>query len=342
MLTSRIVLVTVLLTSLTTACAGANGNAARGDRDRGLPDAPIRGDLETEPMVGDLALGVAAYRDEELDDAEATLKRHLKKNPKSALAVYYLGLCAMQRGQSLPARKLFLQASELNPQLHGALSNLGVLYLEAGEDIAALKVLQQARELAPDDPRVLANLGAAQLRRGLWTEAVDAYKLANKLAPAHGTLQYDLALAYMLRQEWQLALDALELGLQVRPRFALAHAAKVACLQGLGRLNEALEAANFAIDECEPIADNYLVLARVQIAKGAASDAEKALNKALKLSPDNANVQLDLAELLDARGDKPDAIEWYQKFLKNKNVLPEDTRRVRDRLRVLKEPAGES
>ena len=70
--------------------------------------------------------------------------------------------------------------------------------------------------------------------------------------------------------------------------------------------------------------------------------ARTSLVEALKLSPDNANVQLDLAELLDARGDKPDAIEWYQKFLKNKNPLPEDTRRVRERLRLLKEPASDS
>ena len=325
-----------------TACSGATGAAGRGDRDRGLTDAPIRGDLETEPMIGDLAVGVAAWRDDELDDAEAALTRHLKKNAKSSLAKYYLGLCAMQRGQSSLARERFLEASKMNPQLHGALSNLGVLYLEAGEDIAALNVLLKAREIAPDDPRVQANLGAALLKRGLWSEAVEAYKQANKLAPAHGTLQYDLALAYMARQEWQLALDALELGLQVRPKFALALAAKVVCLQGLGRLDEALEAAHFAIDEGEPLADNYIVLARVLIAKGAAADAERALNKALKLSPENANAQLDLAELLDARGDKPDAIEWYQKFLKNKTPLPEDTRRVRERLKVLKEPAGES
>lgn len=333
----------VLLTGcavLLTGCSGASANT-RADRDRGLSDAPIRGDLETEPMIGDLALGVANFKDEELDEAEPAFQRHLKKNPKSALAYYYLGLIAMQKGQTAPARKNFQKAVELNPQIHGAFSNLGVLYLEAGEDIAALKVLLQARELAPDDPRVLANVAAAMLRRGLWTEAVEAYKLANKLAPAHGTLQYDLALAYMLRQEWQLALDALELSLQVRPKFALAHAAKVASLQGLGKLREADTAAHAALDECEPLADNYLVLARVLMAEGATGDAQDALEKALKLGPDNANVQLALAELLDARGQKAESIKWYETFLKNKKPLQEDTRRVRDRLRVLKEPAGE-
>ena len=240
------------------------------------------------------------------------------------------------------ARKLFQKAADLNPQIHGALSNLGVLFLEAGEDIAALKVLQQARELAPDDPHVLANLGVAFLRRGLWTEAVEAYKLAVKVAPGHGTLQYDLGLAYLTRQEYALALASFEEALAVRPRFALAHAGRVAALQGLGKLRDAQAVGQAALDECDPVADNFLVLARVFTALGAPDDAVEQLEKALKRDPDNANVQLALGELADARGKKDDAIRWYDAFLKNRKPLQEDTRRIRERLRILKEPAGES
>ena len=61
MLTRRVAVCTALLAVLASACSSASGNAARGDRDRGLTDAPIRGDVETEPLIGDLAL-CAHYR----------------------------------------------------------------------------------------------------------------------------------------------------------------------------------------------------------------------------------------------------------------------------------------
>lgn len=336
----------ILVLSATSACGG-NSASTRADRDRGLPDAPVRGDLETEPMVGDLAVGIAAWRDEETAEAEAALNRHLKKNPRSSLAWYYAGLCAMEkRGTDktavVAARKAFQKAADLNPQLHGALSNLGVLFLEAGEDIAALKVLQQARETSPDDPRILANLGVAYLRRGLWTEAVESYKLAVKVAPGHGTLQYDLGVAYAMRHEWALALEAAEQALLVRPRFALAHALRVAALQGLGKLQDARAVGTSALDECDPLADNHLVLARALMALGAADDAQEQLELAIKVDADNANVQLAAGEFADARGKREQAIKWYEAFLKNKKPLLEDTRRIRERLRILKEPAGES
>lgn len=334
-LRARFLALALCTTALCAGCGGANAGAAL-DHDRGLSDAPVVADLEIEPMVGDLAAGVRQYKDGELEEAEASLNRHLKANAKSSLAWYHLGLIAMQRKAFDPARKDFEKAIALNPQIHGALSNLGVLYLQAGEDIAALRVLRDARELAPKDPRVLANLATAQLRRGLWSQAIDTFKEAIALAPGHASLLYDYATALLERYEFAEALEAIDESLLYRPGFALARAARVACLQGLGRTQEAIDDAERAIKDLpEPMAENYIVLGRALVARGAASDGLSALEKAIQIKPDSAAAQLALGELLDAAGRKREAATLYAQFLKNPERSAADSRRIRDRQKQL-------
>ncbi len=310
----------------------------RSDRDRGLAETPVAQGIETEPVRGDLRAGVQAYEDQDYDGAQAALQAHLQQHPRSAAAVYELGLVAMAKGQWELARQHFEKALVLNPQMHGALSNQGVALLHLGEDLAALRAMEGALALAPDDPRVLGNLAMARLRRGLWSEAIDAYQRAISLAPSHGTLLYDLALAWMIRQQWPQALTALESALQVRPQFALARAAKVACLQGIGDLKAAEVYARESLDVLqEPLPDNQLVLGRVLIAQRRVDDGLAVLRDAVKLDPLHAPSQLALAEVLDAAGKRSQAIEWYQKWLENKNHRLEDVERITARVTKLQE-----
>lgn len=316
------------------ACGGAT--AEREDRDRVLSALPIAKEADMEPIRGDLAAGLRFYKDEEYADAQASLERYLKGNPKSAIAYYHLGLIELDRGKPDAARKQFERALQLNPKLHGAANNLGVIYLNAGEDIAAMRAFQQAYKLAPNDPRVLVNLASAQMRRGLWSEAIDTYEEAYKLAPGHASIIYDFALAYVERQQWEPALKLIEEALRVRPRFALAWVEKVACLQGLGRIDEAIATGREALQLLSPVlVDNYVVLGRALVAKGLIKDALAEFRHAADLQPENAQAQLALGELLDAAGDKEAAAQWYGKYVKNPERSQGDARRIRDRLSTL-------
>ena len=327
------------------ACALSHCGAKRQivDRDRGLVDSPVREGVALEPLTGELADGVRALRDGEIADAKASLERYLAGHPKSSLASYHLGLVALEMAQPAEAKHWFTQAFELNPQLHGALTHLGVLYLQAGEEVAAIRALEQALTMAPDDVRVLANVAAARLIRGQWSEAVDAYKAALKVAPGHGTLLYDYAVALMQRMQWQPALDALEEAIAVRPQFARAWAAKVVCLQGLQRLDDAEATANQALDLLqEKAADNYVARARVLVLRKHVGDALEDLQKAAALEPDNPGALLALGELADAAGQRAVAVETYQKFLKNPARRADDSKRIRDRLKQLQSAKPES
>lgn len=316
--------------------AGCGGAKVPADRDRTLPDGPVRPGVESEALSGRLADGVVALRDGELDDARVAFAEHLAKFPKSSMAMYHLGLVALEEGNLVEARARFEQALAANPQLHGAANNLGALYLQAGEDIAAERLLEQALALAPDDPRVLVNLAQVRLRRGLWSEAIEAYQKAIQIAPGHGSTLYGYALALMERLQWAAALKALDEAIDVRPRFARAHAARVVCLQALGRLDEAEQAAVRALDEL-PVkaADNHIALARVRVEQKKVEEALEQLELAVALEPDNPATSLAYGELLDAAGRKAEAIKQYQRFLKNPARRSEDSRRIRDRLKAL-------
>lgn len=325
---------------LSLSMVGCGGKKAIADRDRTLPDGPVRGGVESEPLSGRLADGVIALRDAELDDARLAFAEHLSKFPKSSMAMYHLGLVAMEEGNTAEARTRFEQALAANPQLHGAANNLGALYLQAGEDIAAERVLEQALALAPEDPRVLVNLAQVRLRRGLWSEAVEAYQKAIQIAPGHGSTLYGYALALMERMQWPAALKALEEAIDVRPRFARAYAAKVVCLHAMGRLAEAEQVAKQAIDELtEKSADLHIALARVWVEQKKIDEALEQLQLAAELERDNPSTSLAYGELLDAAGQKAEAIKQYQRFLKNPARRSEDSRRIRERLKVLGAPA---
>lgn len=322
--------------ALMMALAGCGAAKTLPDRDRTLPDGPVRPGVETEPLSGRLADGVIALRDGELADARQAFADHAAKFPKSSMALYHLGLVALEEGKIPEARSRFEEALVLNPQLHGAMNNLGALYLQAGEDVAAERLLEQAVALAPDDPRVLVNLAQVRLRRGLWSEAIEAYQKAIKIAPGHGTTLYGYALAQMERMQWQPALAALDEALDVRPRFARAWAAKVVCLQAQGNLDEAEKVARQALDELPlKCADNHIALARVLVARKDISSALDQLQLAVELEPDNPATRLAYGELLDAAGKKAEALDQYQRFLKNPARRSEDSRRIRERVKLL-------
>jgi tetratricopeptide (TPR) repeat protein len=317
------------------ACSGAK--AAREDRDRGLADSPLRLGVDHEALAGDLGVGVAAVRDDDCDTAIPALQSHLAKNKRSALAHYHIGLCHLQAGKNKDARIAFEKAWDLNPQLHGAASNLGALYLMAGEEVAALRALEIAADMAPEDGRVLANLGAARLRRGLWTEAVDAYVRAEEAAPGVGSIYYGHAVALMERYEYGLALEVVDKAIAARPKYAVALAARVVCLQELGRVTEAQTEAQKALNELggSPAPDLQIALARTFVAQGNVDEARKILAEAIDAAPDHALVQLATGELADAAGNKPEAAQWYARFLANPARPSGETRRIRERLKQL-------
>ncbi|GEM_PF-2657442 len=306
------------------------------DRDRAMSAAPIAKQHRSELIDGSLLDGLNKLRTGDLDAAKAAFIDHLKDHPKSALSHYHLGLVAMDQERFDPARTHFEKALRLQPQMYGAMANLGVLYLDNGEEAAALRRLEEAESVAPNDARVLVNLGNAQLRRGLWSEANESYAEASKIVSGHASLMYNQAVALCARHRYDKALKLLDEAVMHRPGFQLGRALRIVCLQGLGRVKEAVAEARKNLLELDASSDLELVLGRALLADGKIDKGIEALRRAVKLDGTDPNALLGLGEALDATGRKVEAIQMYERFLKVKLRAFEDSRRVRKRLRSLR------
>jgi spermidine synthase len=83
--------------------------------------------------------------------AREAFTKVVAKDPKSALATYFLGVIFLDEGQILKAIELFHKASDLEPKNANYFIALFNAYQKINQDEPALKYLTKALEIQPDD-----------------------------------------------------------------------------------------------------------------------------------------------------------------------------------------------
>jgi tetratricopeptide (TPR) repeat protein len=321
-----------------TSIAGCGASQARlHDRDRGLDDRPISKHVAREPLQGQLLSAMRLLQNGQHEDAQKAFLAHLGKHQDSALSHYHLGLIAMDADEFETARRHLSEAARIEPHLFGAAGNLGVLYLRSGESLAALRILRKAVAKVPKEARLRNNLANALMARGHWSAAVTNYRAAIRLAPGHATILYNTALALHQRHLDHEALKLLDETLMYRPGFALARALRVSCLLAMGHTAEAVTAARHSLQLLAETAELYVALGHALIASGARSEGIEALQDAVDLDHSSSLVLLAHGEALDDAGAKTAAVQAYQRYMQLKTRRPDDTRRIRRRLKHLKD-----
>ena len=97
------------------------------------------GEEATSPGAEELARAQKKVKAEKYADASPLLEKSLKKNPKNADALNYLGYSHRKLGHTEQALDYYQQALAIDPKHRGANEYLGELYLE-------LKQLDKAEE----------------------------------------------------------------------------------------------------------------------------------------------------------------------------------------------------
>src|SRR5215469_11566767 len=100
-----------------------------------------------------------------LPDAGVELRNALQIEPKSATALYDLGLVLEKQGELGQAAAFFQSAIEVQPQDTKARIDLGTIYCIGGAPTQALATVAPALARHPDDPELLTVRAAAE--RGL-------------------------------------------------------------------------------------------------------------------------------------------------------------------------------
>jgi tetratricopeptide (TPR) repeat protein len=152
------------------------------------------------------------------------------------------------------AEERWLRAAALDPEEVAPRHQLVLIYLQQNRVADALQLLRQLREIDPENATHCLNLGFVHAQLGHFDEAESAFQSACRLDPQAPAAYVALVRLY---------------------------------LQSGSHLSEAKEFAETAV-RLYPSAANYFVLGTVCDRTGDADGALSALEKAVKLAPDNA------------------------------------------------------
>ncbi len=130
------------------------------------------------------------------------------KQAKAALSDYVLGLKAMQNKQYEKALIIFQSISSRYTLLSGPLVNEGMIYLQQKKPKDAKRVLLQATQINAKNPYAWNALGVTYRKLGEFKKAKRAYQAALKLDPLYARAQFNLAvLADLYLDDLPLALE---------------------------------------------------------------------------------------------------------------------------------------
>jgi tetratricopeptide (TPR) repeat protein len=228
------------------------------------------------------------------------------------------------------ARDAYERVLSSSPNFSLALNNLAYLYSEHFTDLEkAYRLAERARRLLPNDPAVADTLGWILFKRGEYSRALGIIDDSASKRPTDPEIQYHLGMVhYMLLEEGPARL-ALERAVQSTADFP----GKEDARRRLGLL--AMDVAT-ADDRGKAELDAFvhdhptdpLALCRqasLQERKGDISGAQRALQEALKASPDNPQILTRLAQVYasDRSHDAKTALEFAKRA---HAVAPDDAR----------------
>lgn len=181
-----------------------------------------------------------------------------------------------------------LDELEQNLQLwgHGE-RNLGALYyvlaealLQAKAPAEAIQAAEKALQSLPQELKIWRFTAHVYRIQGAWSSALSVYQRALQQFPNHPALLSDLADSY----------------------------------EKLGRYTEAAETLSLLLTQ-QPSTRGYLRLAYLWEQSGRWNRAVEAYLQALRLSPGQSHIMLNLGQLYQRLDQVPQAIEWYRRYI---------------------------
>lgn len=141
-----------------------------------------------------------AFAEGRLDDASASYREILKREPASVFALANLAVVQIEQKRFSQAEEHLRRALEIDPDDVHSLSQLGYLnYLQEKSD-AAIDALSKAAKLDPGRAEVHNYLGLALSQKGLRFQAETALRKSVQLQPGYGSGHYNLAVVYATQQ----------------------------------------------------------------------------------------------------------------------------------------------
>lgn len=233
------------------------------------------------PTNDPLMVAVALHKQGRLDQAEPLYLDLLKKDPRNADVLQYLGLLNLQRGQTDKGVDFLKEAVAIAPQHFAALNNLGNALISLERYLPALEAFDKALLVQPDAASIWHNRGRALLALERYQDACQSFSKALEIAPDFLEAKRLLPKAWLLSGSPAEALSAADSAIRLMPDDAELHHVRGVALRSVGRLEEALlnlnRASTLKPGVLEILFDKGVVLARLHREKEALAVLDQVL-----------------------------------------------------------------
>jgi len=284
-----------------------------------------------------------------LRDGQTDAEQAIKTNPNDlaahrVLARIYVRQIDAQRGRVnetmlRQAVTEYQKITELAPKDADAWVWLGRLQSAAQNMDGAERAFRKALEIEPDNEDGLTGLATVLGIKGDGTGAADLLKRASDKNPSPDSLKR-LADAYEQMKEYGLAADTLRHALELNPPDAPDIERKMAeYLISAERYDDALAAYQDLINDDPNDADSYLRMSQLYRQKKDLAKAREASDKAKAIDPNNLQVRMNEAYILQAEGKPNEAIEAIKGILQQTERRTYDPTQVGPRIELLEQLA---
>jgi tetratricopeptide (TPR) repeat protein len=278
-------------------------------------EATYRQILAREPENPDALhlLGVLCHQCDDHEKAKTHIERAIQLRPHVAMYHNNLGEALRALGKHEQAIAAYQQALSLRPDYAEAHNNLGLALEALGRLPDAIAAFTQALAVTPD-PQVHCNLGNALRSQGRLDEAAATYEAVVQIHPDFVEGHNDLGVVLTQRGELIRAIAEFRQALTLRPDFAQAYANLGMALGQQGQLAEAVIAFQQAL-RLLPHPETYYSLGDVLRQQHRFAEAVAAYRQSIELKPDHAEAHVGLGIALKEQGDLDTAILAYERAI---------------------------
>jgi protein O-GlcNAc transferase len=220
-----------------------------------------------------------------------------------------------QAGRLAEAERIYRQALEMQPDHPGALHFLGLIALQSGDSRQAADLLEQARRIEPSSPALLINLGTVYRGLGRPGDAESRYRAALALSPDHPEAHNNRGTVLRDTGRLQDAEQSFRRALAHNPGHIEAHDNLGKTLIDLQRPAEAEEYFRRTIALKPGHAEAHHVLGTLLRGLGRFDESERSLRRAIELNPDSAAMRNSLAAVLNDLGQLQEAAQRCREAL---------------------------
>jgi len=192
--------------------------------------------------------GTIALHEGQHNQAEKVLRQGLFHSPDSAVLADLLGTALVYQQKYEEAIAACRRAVTNAPNDGGVVANLGNALMLAGDFPSAIEAFTESLRIRPGNAKAEGNLGGALKKLDRLEEAENAYRRSIELDPSELETYIDLGDLLVKKQDWPAVIVCLDEAIRKGTENPDAFVLKSKALATLGRLEEARETIENALE----------------------------------------------------------------------------------------------